>query len=203
MCYTIKQTANERLLEGRFRARVKYPPQLEQIEKSSGFAFPLVPVITNKEMDSIQLFHWGLIPHWAKDMEIRKNTLNARIETIDEKPSFRSYTKNRCLVLIDGFYEYQWQDPKGKVKKTFLMTMPDGEPFALGGLFSIWTDTTTGELIPTFTILTMEANEQMALIQNTKKRMPLVLTKENEMDWLDGKIENVKFEENLVTAEIV
>lgn len=203
MCYTIKQTANERLLEGRFRARVKYPPQLEQIEKSSGFAFPLVPVITNKEMDSIQLFKWGLIPHWAKDMEIRKNTLNARIETIDEKPSFRSYVKNRCLVLIDGFYEYQWQDPKGKVKKPFLMTMPDGEPFALGGLFSIWTDTATGELIPTFTILTMEANEQMALIHNTKKRMPLILTRENEMDWLEGKIENVKFEENLVTAEIV
>jgi putative SOS response-associated peptidase YedK len=203
MCYTIKQTANERLLEGRFRARVKYPPQLEQIEKSSGFAFPLVPVITNKEADSIQLFHWGLIPHWAKDMEIRKNTLNARIETIEEKPSFRSYTRNRCLVLIDGFYEYQWQDTKGKVKKPFLMTMPDLEPFALGGLFSIWTDTTTGELMPTFTILTMEANEQMAIIHNTKKRMPLILTKENEMDWLEGKIENVKFEENLVTTEIV
>lgn len=202
MCYTIKQTANERLLEGRFRARVKYPPQLEQIEKSSGFAFPLVPIITNKETESIQLFHWGLIPHWAKDKEIRKNTLNARIETIEEKPSFRSYTKNRCLVLIDGFYEYQWQDPKGKVKKLFLMTMPDGEPFALGGLYSVWTDTTTGELIPSFTILTMEANEQMAVIHNTKKRMPLILTKENEMDWLEGKLDDTLFNGNLITTEL-
>lgn len=202
MCYTIKQTANERLLEGRFKARLKYPAQLESIEKSSGFAFPLVPVITNKETDSIQLFQWGLIPHWAKDMEIRKNTLNARIETIEEKPSYRSYVNNRCLVLIDGFYEYQWQDPKGKGKKRFLMTMPGGEPFALGGLFSIWTDTSTGELIPTFTILTMEANEQMAIIHNTKKRMPLILTKEDELEWLEGKVEDVCFNVNLMTTEL-
>jgi putative SOS response-associated peptidase YedK len=202
MCYTIKQTANERLLEGRFRARVKYPQQLEQIEKSSGFAFPLVPVVTNKEMDSIHLYHWGLIPHWAKDKELRKNTLNARIETIEEKPSFRSYVKNRCLVLIDGFYEYQWQDTKGKVKKPFLMTMPDGEPFALGGLFSHWTDKTSGDMLSTFTILTMDANEQMAEIHNTKKRMPLILRRDTEMDWLEGKIEKVRFDKKLITTEI-
>jgi putative SOS response-associated peptidase YedK len=202
MCYTIKQTANERLLEGRFRARVKYPQQLEQIEKSSGFAFPLVPVVTNKEMDSIHLSHWGLIPHWAKDKELRKNTLNARIETIEEKPSFRSYVKNRCLVLIDGFYEYQWQDTKGKVKKPFLMTMPDGEPFALGGLFSHWTDKTSGDMLSTFTILTMDANEQMAEIHNTKKRMPLILRRDTEMDWLEGKIEKVRFDKKLITTEI-
>jgi putative SOS response-associated peptidase YedK len=202
MCYTIKQTANERLLEGRFRARVKYPQQLEQIEKSSGFAFPLVPVVTNKEMDSIHLYHWGLIPQWAKDKELRKNTLNARIETIEEKPSFRSYVKNRCLVLIDGFYEYQWQDTKGKVKKPFLMTMPDGEPFALGGLFSHWTDKTSGDMLSTFTILTMDANEQMAEIHNTKKRMPLILRRDTEMDWLEGKIEKVRFDKKLITTEI-
>jgi putative SOS response-associated peptidase YedK len=202
MCYTIKQTANERLLEGRFRARVKYPQQLEQIEKSSGFAFPLVPVVTNKEIDSIHLYHWGLIPHWAKDKELRKNTLNARIETIEEKPSFRSYVKNRCLVLIDGFYEYQWQDTKGKVKKPFLMTMPDGEPFALGGLFSHWTDKTSGDMLSTFTILTMDANEQMAEIHNTKKRMPLILRRDTEMDWLEGKIEKVRFDKKLITTEI-
>jgi putative SOS response-associated peptidase YedK len=202
MCYTIKQTANERLLEGRFRARVKYPQQLEQIEKSSGFAFPLVPVVTNKEMDSIHLYHWGLIPHWAKDKELRKNTLNARIETIEEKPSFRSYVKNRCLVLIDGFYEYQCQDTKGKVKKPFLMTMPDGEPFALGGLFSHWTDKTSGDMLSTFTILTMDANEQMAEIHNTKKRMPLILRRDTEMDWLEGKIEKVRFDKKLITTEI-
>lgn len=202
MCYTIKQTANERLLEGRFRARVKYPQQLEQIEKSSGFAFPLVPVVTNKEIDSIHLYHWGLILHWAKDKELRKNTLNARIETIEEKPSFRSYVKNRCLVLIDGFYEYQWQDTKGKVKKPFLMTMPDGEPFALGGLFSHWTDKTSGDMLSTFTILTMDANEQMAEIHNTKKRMPLILRRDTEMDWLEGKIEKVRFDEKLITTEV-
>ncbi len=202
MCYTIKQTANERLLEGRFKARLKYPAQLETMESSSGFAFPLVPVMTNKDVKSIQLFHWGLLPSWAKDKAIRKNTLNARIETIDEKPSFRSYVKNRCLVLIDGFYKYQWQDPKGKVKKPFLMTMPDGEPFALGGLFSVWTDKVTGELLPTFTILTTEANEQMAIIHNTKKRMPLILTKENEREWLEGKIEKVRFDKKLITTEL-
>jgi putative SOS response-associated peptidase YedK len=153
-------------------------------------------------MDSIHLSHWGLIPHWAKDKELRKNTLNARIETIEEKPSFRSYVKNRCLVLIDGFYEYQWQDTKGKVKKPFLMTMPDGEPFALGGLFSHWTDKTSGDMLSTFTILTMDANEQMAEIHNTKKRMPLILRRDTEMDWLEGKIEKVRFDKKLITTEI-
>ncbi|MFN5848166.1 MAG: hypothetical protein ACK43K_06720, partial [Chitinophagales bacterium] len=65
MCYTIKQTVNERLLEGRFHARVKYPPQLEHIEKTSGFAFTLVPIIKKNETEIIKLFNWGLIPHWA------------------------------------------------------------------------------------------------------------------------------------------
>jgi putative SOS response-associated peptidase YedK len=80
--------------------------------------------------------------------------------------------------------------------------MPDGEPFALGGLFSVWTDRVTGELVPTFTILTTEANEQMAIIHNTKKRMPLILTKENEREWLEGKLDKLSFEEKLVTTEL-
>jgi putative SOS response-associated peptidase YedK len=80
--------------------------------------------------------------------------------------------------------------------------MPDGEPFALGGLFSHWTDKTSGDMLSTFTILTMDANEQMAEIHNTKKRMPLILRRDTEMDWLEGKIEKVRFDKKLITTEI-
>lgn len=202
MCYTIKQTANERLLEGRFHARLKYPAQLAYIEKSSGFSFPLVPVITNQDTESIQLFQWGLLPSWARDTALRKNTLNARLETLVEKPSFRASVENRCLVLIDGFYEYQWHDPKGKNKRCYVMTMPDSQPFALGGIYNIWTDKSTGEQIPTFSILTTAANAQMEIIHNTKKRMPLILTRANEKEWLRGEINYPHFESELVTTVI-
>jgi putative SOS response-associated peptidase YedK len=90
-------------------------------------------------------------------------------------------------VLADGFFEWQWLDDKGKQKKKFLLTLPNEEAFAFAGLWSEWVDTSTGEIIPTFTILTTAANPLMAHIHNTKQRMPVILAPENEQSWLNGQ----------------
>lgn len=185
MCFHSKQTKKAIELEHRFRAKFEnsdqYTPSL-----FNGFQFPKTPVIASDAPDSIRMYNWGLIPSWAKDKEIRKNTLNARIETIAEKPSFRSYIGQRCLVLVDGFYEWQWLDEKGKQKQKYEICMPDESAFALAGLWNNWVDKETGELIHTYTILTTEANELMAEIHNTKHRMPVILHPDNEQTWLHG-----------------
>ena len=187
MCFNTRQSKRQEQLEKRFNAKMSKLKEYNISIQFNGFQHPLTPVIANTETDTIQLFNWGLIPHWAKDDSIRKHTLNARIETINQKPSFRDAAKNRCLVLIDGFYEWQWLDPKGKNKQKYLITRPDDEAFALAGLWNQWTDKTTGEILNTYTILTKEANKLMAEIHNSQKRMPVVLSQNNEMDWLTGK----------------
>jgi putative SOS response-associated peptidase YedK len=194
MCFYSKQSKSALELQNRFNAtfenRNQYSPSVY-----NGFQFPKTPIIANADTGKIQLFHWGLIPHWAKDNSIRKNTLNARIETIKEKPAFRGSVTNRCLVLVDGFYEWQWLDEKGKNKKKYLITLPGNGAFAFAGLWSEWVDKTTGEKVKTYTILTTEANEFMSKIHNTEKRMPVILTRNNETDWLTGQeINNIELE---------
>lgn len=187
MCFYTKQSKSAKELKQRFNARFDDELRYEPQDYINGFAHPYMPVITNKDTSVIQLFNWGLLPSWAKDRTIQNNTLNARMETIQEKPSFRSYVSKRCLVLANGFYEWQWLDEKGKNKQKYELSVGDDELFSFGGLWNEWVDKETGEVIPTFTILTTEANEQMARIHNSKKRMPLILTAETEMEWLNGK----------------
>ncbi len=202
MCYTVKQTSDAIKLINRFKVDFPNQSDLLQADILSGFTYPLIPVITQAKSNEIELFNWGLIPSWSRDKEFRKNTLNAKIETIAEKPSFRDSIHKRCLVLIDGFYEYQWLDEKGKSKQKYLMSMPDDEPFALAGLWNTWTDFSSGEILNTFTILTTEANAQMAEIHNTKKRMPILLSKDQEFDWLNGSIDVTTFDFSLQTEKI-
>ena len=186
MCFHSQQSHSAQTLEHRFNAKFE---NVEQYQPSiyNGFQFPQTPVITNKEPNTIQLFQWGLIPFWAKDDSIKKFTLNARIETIAEKPAFKNSINNRCLILADGFFEWQWLDEKGKRKQKYLISLPDNEPFAFAGLWSGWTDKQTGEVIHSYSILTTEANELMSKIHNSKKRMPVIVAKENEQFWLGGE----------------
>lgn len=184
MCFHSKQSKSAQELKNRFKATFENEA-LFQPAIYNGFQFPQTPVITNKQPNTIQLFNWGLIPFWAKDDSIKKNTLNARIETIHEKPSFRNAVNNRCLILADGFYEWQWIDDKGKQKQKYLITLSNDELFAFAGLWSEWTDKQTGEILNTYTILTTDANHLMAEIHNTKKRMPVIVANEN--DWLNGQ----------------
>ena len=110
MCFYSKLSKKAVELEKRFKASMSNPELFIENDSINGFSFPLNPVISNEDPNTIQLFNWGLIPSWSKDKEIRKNTLNARIETIQEKVSFKNCTQNRCLILVDGFYEWQGQD---------------------------------------------------------------------------------------------
>jgi putative SOS response-associated peptidase YedK len=139
-----------------------------------------------KTKSVIDFLHWGLIPIWAKDDSIRQNTLNAKIETLSEKPAFKDNVKNRCLIIADGFYEWQWLDKKGKEKQKYLITLPGEELFAFAGLWSRWVNIETGEIVKSYTIITTEANSMMCEIHNSKKRMPVILTRENENEWLTG-----------------
>lgn len=133
MCFHSKQSKSAQELQHRFQ--VNFPDEAAyQPAIYNAFQHPQTPIITNKKNQSIQLYHWGLIPYWAKDEQIKKYTLNARIETIYQKPSFRNSVNNRCLILADGFYEWQWLDLKGKNKQKYELTLANNEAFAFAGL---------------------------------------------------------------------
>ncbi|MBZ9730894.1 SOS response-associated peptidase [Salegentibacter sp. JZCK2] len=186
MCYRTKLNSKlseiERSLDARFIEPDAYTPQLE----INAFTFSKTPVISDENQGEIQMFNWGLIPFWAKDDKIKKMTLNAKIETIAEKPSFRNSVKKRCLVIADGYYEWQWKDSKGKEKQKYLINPTDQEIFAFAGIYSTWTNPETNESINSYSIVTTEANELMAEIHNNKKRMPVVLKKQDHQSWLTG-----------------
>ncbi len=185
MCFRTKNNKTFKQLEERFNAKFLTPDWYTP-DIFNAFTFPVTPVITNEKAEAIQGFSWGLIPPWTKDINIQKSTLNARLETLDQKPSFKPSISKRCLVLTDGFYEWKWLDAKGKSKQKYLLTLPDEEAFAFAGLWNTWTNGNTGEPLSTYTIITTAANELMSEIHNSKKRMPVILSSEAEKDWLTG-----------------
>lgn len=140
-----------------------------------------LPVVLNTAPGQIQLLRWGLIPGWVKDLKAAPKPINARAETLADKPSFRSLLqRRRALVLADSFYEWQ-ASTHGKTPYRILLN--DQQPFAFAGLWDEWVDRQTGEVLPTFTIITTEPNELMAPIHN---RMPVILPgREAELAWLD------------------
>jgi putative SOS response-associated peptidase YedK len=155
----------------------------------SAFSHPRVIVYENDEPRKPVVSQWGLIPHWAKAPEkIWNNTLNARGETLFEKPAFRmSAESKRCLVPVDGFYDYH--EYKGK-KYPFYITRKDDEPLYFAGLWNDWADPLTGEIINTYSIVTTRANPMMEKIHNKPKnsndpRMPVILPENMMEDWLE------------------
>lgn len=184
MCFFYGINKSVKQIEKAFNAKFDNP-DFEPIQEVNGFAHPFMPIIVDKRPDIITGANWGLLPTWAKDTSFQKNTLNARIETLDEKPSFKNAIKNRCLIPATNFYEWQWKDPKGKEKEKFSINTKE-EIFAFAGLYSIWKNPQTGNFMLTYTILTTEANELMAEIHNNKKRMPVVLNNEHHALWLQG-----------------
>ena len=127
----------------------------------------------------MHFYKWGLIPHWAKDPKIGNSLINARSETLQQKPAFRgSLHKGRCLVLADGFYE--WKSTAGK-KIPYRVELNNKKPFAMAGLYSKWKDQ-TGQEIDTFTIITTNANE---IVRTIHDRMPVIFTPEEERKWID------------------
>lgn len=151
---------------------------------SNAFSMPDYPIVTSS--DEIQVYKWGLIPHWVKTVEeadkIRKMTFNAVSETVFEKPSFRSsVVSHRCIVPSTGFFEWRHE---GNKKIPYFIKLKNEEIFSMAGIYDEWVNPDTGEIIYTFSILTTTANPLMEYIHNTKKRMPVILSTYDEEKWL-------------------
>ncbi len=141
----------------------------------------VLSIIRKDNSNVLEQLHWGLLPFWTKDRKIGSRMINARAETVSEKPAFRSaFKKRRCLILADGFYE--WKGEKGN-KQPMFITLPDETPFAFAGLWEIWNR--KGELdepLVSCTILTTEASPA---IKGIHHRMPVILKSELYEDWLN------------------
>jgi len=153
----------------------------------------LVAVVYDESPRTLSAARWGLIPAWARDAKIASRLINARAETLTEKPAFRTlFRKRRCLVLADGFYEWR-KNPDG-TKTPMRVMLASGEPFALAGLWDIW-KTPEGDRLRTCTIITTAPNELIAPLHN---RMAVVLPREREADWLSHDGEDLAFLRSLL-----
>lgn len=159
----------------------------------SGFAHPLMPIVSSKEGQTLlENAHWGLVPSWAasaeKARELATMGLNARSETVAEKPLFRgAWKRQACLVPMTGFFEWKQE---GKRKLPHFIYAADQSLLLAAGINDVWSDPETGEQVQTFSILTTEANALMAEIHNVKKRMPVFLQGATETQrWLQGRPE--------------
>ena len=136
-------------------------------------------VIRDKDVNKLVNFRWGLIPSWAKDPSIGNKMFNARAETISEKPSFQeAFKRRRCLIVADGFYEWQKID---RIKKPLRFSLKSGEPFGLAGLYETWISPEQ-KPVNTCTIITTEPND---LLRPIHDRMPVIVKKELEDFWID------------------
>jgi putative SOS response-associated peptidase YedK len=172
MCFYYQLSAKAQDIENRYQRDFSKATVFEVKDRFNAFENPKMPVIIKNE-SVIQFYNWGLIPHWAKDDRIKMHTLNARIESLSEKPA-------------TGFYEWHWLDAKGKQKQQYLIKNKELPIFSFAGLYAIWVDPNSGKRVNSFTIITTQANSLMSKIHNTKQRMPIILRKEDEKKWLNG-----------------
>lgn len=175
----------EKDLEKRFNATF-YSDDLERYNPLPTFNLAPTqwhPVITQQDPQHYQYFKWGLIPSWSKDHRIGSKLINARVEGLIEKPFFKSALKDRrCIVPLDGFYE--WKVIANKVKKPYRIRFKDDSIFFVAGLYDQWKNE-KAEIIHSFTIITQKPNPYLSSIHD---RMPAILQREQESLWLDPLI---------------
>ena len=151
-----------------------------------------VAVVTSAQDRKVELFQWGLIPSWSKDPSMAGRMINARAETLPEKPAYRvPFARKRCLILADGFFEWKQLD---KGKQPFFIQLQSREPFAFAGLWDQWTSP-QGDERRTCSIVTCEPNELMAEIHN---RMPVMLDRAAMWEWLDPEAQPIALRALLV-----
>ena len=154
----------ERPLEDRYNIRITDP----------------LPVITNEGERKLEFYRFGLVPSWSKDAKIATRLFNARSETVAEKPYFRAaIRRRRCIVIATGFYEWP-KYKKGEIKRPYRITMKDGMPFAIAGLWERW-KSPNGEFLNTANIITTTPNKMIAEYHH---RMPVILAPKNYDVWL-------------------
>lgn len=143
-----------------------------------------VAVIADAKTRNVDFMRWGLVPSWAKDISIGDRLINARSETLAEKPSFRSaLAKRRCLILADGFFEWKKSENKSGPSMPFYIQMEDKSPFAFAGLWEIW-HAPGGDVLKSCTIVTCEPNARVAPIHN---RMPVIFNPKDAWVWLEER----------------
>jgi len=187
MCFTVNVNLVKEELENRFGATLIDPDNYRPSYYYHAFSLPEMPALCSGSSGTLKLMKWGLIPSWTRNAEdaniIRFMTFIARSESIKEKPSFSESSKTqRCIIPVKGFFEWQHF---GKEKIPWYIYRADDEVLSLAGIYNNWTDSATGEVINTFSIVTTDANGLMAEIHNSGKRMPVILERKNESSWID------------------
>ncbi len=201
MCYTVQTQVKSELATAKKKGNTELAERLERILETvtsqyvaSGFAHPKIPVLCGAPEPHFKEAHWGLIPHWAKDKadahQIWNKTINARGETIHEKPAFRDAAKNaRCAIPVAGFYEYHHY--QGKTFPYYVYRQ-DGDIMWLAGLYNEWVDKSTGEILPSFSIVTCKGNDLLAKIHNNPKlkepRIPVILDNDSITNWVTQEL---------------
>ena len=178
MCGRFSFSPLAKIIEDRFDVKVdktRYKPRYNSAPSQD------LAVISNTNPGELSYYRWGLIPFWAKDKSIGNKLINAKAETIAEKPSFKnSLKRKRCLVLSDGFYE--WKAINKKEKIPYRITLDDNSLFAMAGIWDSWKDE-TGLTINSFAIITTSPNK---LMENIHSRMPVILSPNDEKLWLSN-----------------
>jgi len=174
MCGRYSFAVVDELIEERFGVRVRTAIYKARYNCAPGQD---LAVISNNNPAELSFYHWGLIPFWAREKSIGYKLINARSETITEKPSYKNaFRSRRCLVLADSFFEWK----KDREKDPYRILMKDEKPFSMAGIWDRWTSS-DGEIIHSFSILTTSSNKLMSDIHD---RMPVILDLADEQHWL-------------------
>ncbi len=183
MCGRFTNRAKPEQIKKRFKVGVKNPNLFQP--RFNIAPSQMIGVVYTPETERIlSQLKWGLVPSWSKDAPTSKGLINARAETITEKPSFReAFKSRRCIIPASGFYE--WQKKGTGAKQPFYFYLKEKDVFGFAGLWEEWLDKQTGELLETCTIITTEANEVLKPIHD---RMPVILKSEGYDEWLDAKV---------------
>jgi putative SOS response-associated peptidase YedK len=162
------------------------PPEAVRSNYNVAPSQQVLSVVEDGGERRLVFLHWGLVPFWAKDRTIGSRMINARSETVDQKPSFKApFQKRRCLVVNDGFFE--WARVDGKKQPVFIRPRNESGPFGFAGLWEVWRARDEPETAPhrSCTILTAEAADSIKAVHH---RMPVVLKPEAYRQWLDASV---------------
>lgn len=186
MCFTVSIFSNSHVVESSTGALFENVEEYQPYFHVNGFVHPDLPLVVNDHPKQITMASWGLVPRWITTADdaasYARNTLNARSETIFEKPSYRSAIRNRrALLPVDGFVEWR-QD--GRNKQPYFIRSANKEPLTLAAIWEDWIDKETGVVNRGFSIVTTQANMLLSYIHNNKQRMPVVITSAAREQWL-------------------
>lgn len=186
MCFSVNVNLVRDEIENRYNVSFPDRDRYQPSYYYHAFSLPELPAICSGSPGMVKLLRWGLIPSWIRNpddaKEIRYKTFNARAESIDSKPSYsKSFRSRRCIIPVKGFFEWQHS---GNEKIPWYIWHAGEEVFSIAGVYDSWVETNTGETLDTFSIITTDANDLLAVIHNSKKRMPVILDREGEKRWI-------------------